>query len=118
MDFHLIRDKTIYATLYETANGSQKQGSPKRLRSPNIYSQAARSNKMISAFKIDKDYRVPPKNEFTQSMYPTGSVDRLLAKPQHIFNSKKYDKNLMQRSNVSYNGDDTEQTTLNLPLVK
>jgi len=50
-------------------------------------------------------------------MYPTGSVDRLLAKPNHIPSAKKFEQD-HKRSLISYTGEDTEQTTLNLPLVR
>lgn len=77
-----------------------------------------RSTKHIPVFTIDRDNKIPDAKDFTQSMYPIGSVDRLLVAPKHKPQAKKFDWQLVNRHNVSYTGEDTEQTTLNLPLSK
>ena len=116
MDFTRVRDKNNFSAIYET--GNRLNSSPMRLRSPNIYSQAVRSTKHIPVFTIERDNKIPDSKDFTQSMYPAGSVDRLLVAPKHKQPSKKFDWQLVNRHNVSYTGEDTEQTTLNLPLSK
>lgn len=56
--FTRLRDKNNYSALYETGH-ARTQSSPVRIRSPNIYSNAVRSMKQITAFRINKDSKIP-----------------------------------------------------------
>lgn len=80
------------------------------------FSNHLKSLQTLHVFSVGGDSRVPDQKEFRTSQYAHHSIDRLMKWPTHKQLPKgKFDGK--HRTLVSYTGEDSEQTTKNIPLT-